>query len=188
MELMEAIYGRRAVRSYTNKEVPRQAIRTLAEAAVQAPCALNKQAWAFGVFQGRELLKDFSDRAKLHFLEKFSPGSDPHVRTREMLTDPEYNIFYDAATLIVVFANPDGGQFAVGSCYLAAQNLMLAAHGMGLGTCPIGFAQSWLDLDEVKTELGIPVQYTAVLPMILGYPAGIPEKPARSQPEIFNWI
>jgi nitroreductase len=57
---------------------------------------------------------------------------------------------------------------------------------MGLATCPIGFAQPWLDVDEVKSDLGIPSQYTAVLPLILGYPAANPEKPQRAQPEIFE--
>lgn len=187
MELTEAIYGRRAVRSYMGKEVTREVIRKLVDAAIQAPSAMNSQAWAFSVFQGRQLLRDFSDRAKLHFLSHFSPGPDPHVQMREMLAEPGFNIFYDAATLLVVYATPNGGQFAVGDCFLAAENLMLAAHGMGLGTCPIGFAQSWLDLQDVKLELEIPVQFTAVLPMILGYPAKVPENPKRKRPEIINW-
>jgi len=187
MELMEAIYGRRAVRNYSSKEVTRPVIRKLLDAAVQAPSAMNSQAWAFALFQGRQLLKDFSDRAKLQFLANFSPGPDPHVQMREMLAEPGFNIFYDSGTLLVIYATPNGGQFAVGDCFLAGQNLMLAAHDLGLGSCPVGFAQSWLDLEDVKAELEIPVQYSAVLPVVVGYPAKIPEHPARKKPEMINW-
>jgi nitroreductase len=186
MDLIEAIYGRRAVRSYINKDVPLGAIRGLIEAAIQAPSALNLQPWAFVLVQGRKRLADYSERAKLHFLEHFCPGSDPRGQMREKLTEAGFNIFYDAGTLIVVYAKPNGGQFGLGDCYLAAQNLMLAAHAAGLATCPIGFAQPWLDTDEVKSDLGVPSQYTAVIPLVLGYPAENPEKPERAQPEIYD--
>jgi len=63
---------------------------------------------------------------------------------------------------------------------------MLAALDMGLGTCPIGFAQPWLDLDEVKAELGIPASYEAVFPLVIGYPEGSAENPRRSRPEFLN--
>jgi nitroreductase len=186
MELINAIYGRRAIRHFTGRDVPREVIGALAEAAAQAPSAMNSQSWAFAVFKGRDLLKDFSDRAKLYFLESFSPGSDPDVRMREYLTKPGYNIFHDAGTLIVIYAKPNHDRFAFGECYLAAQNLMLAAFDMGLGTCPIGFAQPWLDLDEVKAELSIPVGYSAVFPLVIGYPEGPAEDPHRSRPEFLN--
>lgn len=186
MELMKAIYGRRAVRHFTPRDVPREVIAALAEAAGQAPSAMNSQSWAFGVFKGLELLKDYSERAKLHFLEVFCPGSDPDVRMREVLTKPGYNIFHDAGTLVVIYAKPNHDRFAIGECYLAAQNFMLAAYDLGLGTCPIGFAQSWLDLDEVKSEQGIPASYSAVFPLVIGYPDGAPEDPQRSKPEFLN--
>lgn len=187
MDLLDALYGCRSVRSYTGAPVPRSVIEALADAAVQAPSPLNGQPWAFAVFQGRELLRNFSDRARLHFLQTFSPGSDPNGRMREALADPAYNIFYDAETLVVVLEKPVAGSFATGACFIAAHNLILAAHAMGLGTCPVSFVQPWMDLGDVKTELGIPETYSVVLPVIVGYPAGTPHKPARSQPEFVTW-
>jgi nitroreductase len=187
MELMNAIYGRRAIRRFTARDVPREVVAALAEAASQAPSAMNTQSWAFAVFKGVERLRDYSERAKQYFLESFSPGSsDPDVRMREVLTKKGYNIFHDATTLVVIYARPNHDRFAVGECYLAAQNLMLSAFDMGLGTCPIGFAQPWLDLDEVKAELGVPANYTAVFPLVLGYPDGQAEDPHRRRPEFLN--
>jgi nitroreductase len=186
MELIDAIYHRRACRDYTARAVSRSVLIELLKAAVQAPTGMHAEPWAFGVFQGKARLQDYSDRAKMHYLRVFDPGGDPHAMHHDMLGDPKFNIFYNATSLVVVYAKP-AGQFASVDCCLAAQNLMLAAHGMGLGTCPIGFAQPWLDLSEVKAELGIPDDYTAVLPIIVGYPAKAPDAVARKEPDIAIW-
>ena len=62
---------------------------------------------------------------------------------KDILSDPKFNVFYDAPVLIVI-ANKTEGPWATIDCALAAQNLMLAARAAGLGTCWIGFAQSFL--------------------------------------------
>jgi nitroreductase len=183
MELIDAIYGRRAVRDYTSQTVPRATIDELIDAAVQAPTALDEQPWVFAVIQGKGLLEDYSDRAKTHFLATFNPGNDPHSMRRDLLMDPGFNLFYNAGTLVVIYATPNR-HFAPVDCCLAAENLMLAAHAKGLGTCPVGFAQSWLDLSEIKTEIKISTDYTAVIPLIVGYPAKTPNAVPRKKPEI----
>jgi nitroreductase len=185
MELIEAIYGRRAVRKFTSQPVPRPILHELVQAAVQAPSAMNAQLWSFAFFQGAGRIREFSDRAKAHFLTVFPPGRDPHAMKHDLLNDPKFNLFYGAGTLVVVYAKP-GGQFAAVDCSLAAGNFMLAAHGMGLGTCPVGFAQPWFDVTEVKLELGIPTDYTAVLPIAIGYPAEAPAPAGRKEPEILG--
>jgi nitroreductase len=102
---------------------------------------------------------------------------------RDLLADPKFNIFYNAGTLVVIYCRPSL-QWAPIDCALAAENLMLAAYAMGLGTCPIGFAQSWLDDAEVKRELRVPGDLTAILPIIVGYPTKAPPKISRHKPEI----
>ena len=183
MELIEAIYGRRAVRDYSDRKVSHSLLHELIDAAIQAPTALDEQPWVFAVIEGKELLHDYSDRAKSHFLATFTPGNDPHSLRREMLRDPGFNLFYNAGTLVVVYAKP-GWKFAATDCCLAAENFMLAAHAKGLGTCPIGFAQPWLDLSEIKTSINISEDNTAVLPLTVGYPAKAPDPVPRKMPEI----
>lgn len=85
--------------------------------------------------------------------------------------NPEFCVFYDAGTLIVICAKPMG-PFAVADCWLAAENLMLAACAMGLGTCCIGSAVPALNTVDAKAELGIPLDVTAVAPIIVGVPSG----------------
>jgi len=187
MELIKAIYQRRSCRNYTSALVARPFIMDLLNAAVQAPSGMDAQPWTFAVIEGASRLKGYSDRAKMHFLRVFDPGRDPHAMHRELLADPKYNLFYNASTLVVVYAKPKG-QFASVDCCLAAENLMLAAVDKGLATCPIGFAQSWLDAAEVKAELRVPSDCTAVLPIIVGYPAGTTHEVARKEPEVASWL
>jgi nitroreductase len=108
-----------------------------------------------------------------------------HLRS-ELYEKPDYDIFHGAKTLIVIYATR--GRFNPNEdCCLAAENLMLAAYGMGLGTCPIGFARPWLELPEVKRELGVPGHYTAIFPLVVGYPARKAEPVPRNSPEIVSW-
>jgi hypothetical protein len=66
-------------------------------------------------------------------------GSAPAARhdSLAMLADPAFNLFYDAGTLIVVCRRM-AGAFADADCWLAVENLMLAATARGLGSCCIG--------------------------------------------------
>lgn len=185
MELHEAIYRRRSVRHFTDQEVTSATVMALLDAAIQAPSALNQQPWVFGVFHGRKLLQDFSERAKRYLMATSHPLFETHTRT-ELYHDTSYSIFHHAGTLIVIYAahghlNPNE------DCCLAAQNLMLAAHGLGLGTCPIGYARSWLDLPETKRQLGVPPDCTAVFPVVVGYPAAEPPPVPRRKAETVAW-
>ena len=185
MELTEAIQQRRAVRDYTQAKVAVSTLTELLQAAIQAPSAMNQQPWTFAVFQGRARLADYSVRAKAHFLATVLPAFGFHERG-DTLTDPAYNIFYNAGTLLVICARHHGLNPAE-DCCLAAQNFMLAAHAAGLGTCPIGIARPWLNLPEVKEELGLPPDVAAVVPLTVGYPATRPAPTLRRAPEILCW-
>ena len=186
VDVMEAIYARRAVRAYTARLVEEDKVRALIDAAIQAPSAVNQQPWAFVVIQNTALLQRISERAKQLTLAHLQPGT-ALFEHRSMLENPAFNVFYDASTLIVVCAGPAGSWPANEDCCLAAQNLMLAAHGLGLGTCPIGFAREALNEPQAKLELGIPADHSVVLPILVGYPRERPAPTARDAPRILGW-
>ena len=182
MELMEAIRTRRSVRKYTDQKVDNSTIEQLLDAAAQAPSASNSQPWAFAVIQDETWLEAFSIRAKNHLLSMVD--QDPAIaHYQAMLSNKDFNIFYNAKTLIVIYAKPFN-PYSYGDCCLAAQNLMLAAHDMGLGTCWIGFAHGLLDTPEVKAEFNIPTEYIVAAPLILGYPDGKQPQLSKKPPEI----
>jgi nitroreductase len=185
MELMEAIFQRRAVRSYTDQPVSKTTIMELLQAAIQAPSAVNQQPWAFAVIRGRKRLDEYSERAKQHMLAALPQSLALHRRS-DQLTNTNYHVFHHAGTVIVIYGKP--AQFAANEdCCMAAQNLLLAAHGMGLGTCPIGFVRPWLDLPAIKSEMGVPGNYSAIMPIVVGWPAGKTAPTSRTEPEIVAW-
>lgn len=185
VDVMEAIYGRRAVRAYTTRGVDADTIHELIDAAIHAPSAVNEQPWAFVVVQDSALLKRISDRAKKLSLVHLKPGT-PLWEHRAMLEDPSFNVFYDAGTLIAICAAP-GAWPSNEDCCLAGQNLMLAAHGLGLATCPIGFAREALNEPDAKRELGVPADHSVVLPIIVGYPREEPQPTPRRPARILCW-
>jgi nitroreductase len=185
MDVMEAIYQRRAVRAYTDRPVDKATVEALIKAATHAPSSMNEQPWAFAVVQSTSQLAKWSERIKAYVLKRLKPDS-PLAKYRDMISSPDYHVFHRAGTLIIICARPDTHN-GEEDCSLAAQNLMLAAHAMGLGTCPIGFARPWLSQARIKRSLSIPDGYAAVFPVVVGYPSGEPPPVQRRAPEILFW-
>jgi len=185
MNLHEAIHNRRATRQFTNEPVSEETIRQLIEAAIQAPSAVNAQPWFFSIVRDKALLTRISNASKSH-LSKAPPAGVPSHHLQELLADPNFDIFYAAPTLMVI-SSVTGGQWAVEDCSLAAQNLMLTAHEVGLGTCWIGFAQAWLETPEGKSAIRLPESHVPVAPIIIGHPKKPPPPVPRKEPRI-EWI
>ena len=187
VSVRDAIYSRRATREYLTKPVSEKQICALIDSAIRAPSAMNLQPWAFSVVQRPSLLKRISDAAKHKLLT--SPEWLHHKdRGHIPLEDSGFDIFYGARTLIVICAKDDPGFSPAGDCYLAGQNLMLAAHEMGLATCPIGLARDVLFEQVWKTELSIPKGYDVVLPIIVGYAATASPETQRAPANILSWV
>jgi nitroreductase len=184
MDIEQAIAGRRSVRDYAEAAVDEAAIRHLIEIAVLAPSAMNEQPWTFTVVRNQALLAEISRKAKAH-MRAILAGS-PQSEHFAALEDENFHIFYHAPVLIVISGSSPGSWIAE-DCALAAENLMLAAYGMGLGTCWIGFAQSYLNTEEGKGSLGLPGSWTPVAPIIVGHPMkSAPAVPRRAP--VVRWV
>jgi nitroreductase len=185
VEILDAIYRRRAVRDYTTQVVARETLDRLIDAAVQAPSAVNRQPWIFTVVQDQDLLDRISKNAKALMLATVPPGdTGEHFRT--LLNDPAYQIFYHAPALIVISAESDE-RWAVEDCSLAAENLMLAACAMGLGTCWIGFAEGYLQSLEGKRVVQLDPAVRPVAPIIVGHPKTLPPPVPRKAARV-QWV
>lgn len=185
MDLKQAIYTRRAVRNFTKEAVTDGALSELIDAAIQAPSAMNQQSWQFSIIRDRNVLVGISDKCKKHMLAHTPVGLMSHHFT-ELLSDPVFNIFYDAPALIVI-SNRADNRWTTEDCALAAENLMLTAQGLGLGTCWIGFAQAWLATEAGKSLLELSGGYQPIAPIIVGHPEQLPPPVARRMPEV-HWI
>ena len=155
MDVFEAIKGRRSIRQFTDEPIGKDALEKLLDAARWAPTASNQQRWRFVVVTSPSL-KDL--------VRKFAPG-----------------IFVMPAAFIVICVEkaPDANPLAevtyLADCAIAAQNIMLAAYGMGIGTCVV-LSYAKVAIAEI---LNIPEGIEPLLVLTLGYPAEAPEPPPR---------
>ena len=103
MELRDAIYGRRATRSFLKTAITRTTIMSLIDAAIQAPSAMNDQPWHFVAIRNAALLGDIAAAAKAYAL-KMSAENHHAARLHDVLMLDDYQIFYDAPALVVISA------------------------------------------------------------------------------------
>jgi nitroreductase len=170
MTIFETILARRSVRRYKSRRVDRTTISILLEAAVHAPTAIHQEPWAFVIIQDKALLRSISDQAKPLFVaEAQEKGLEQAGHSFDIFKYPDFNIFYDATTLILICGKTTAPTYEA-DCWLAAENLMLAACAMGLGSCVIGSALPALNLAETKIKLNIPEKFSVVAPIVVGYP------------------
>lgn len=187
IDLMHAIYDRRSVRDYLPAPVSSELIHILLDAAMQAPSALHEEPRAFVVIQDKTIMDRLSESCKAEFLnDKNKYASEQSKHVFEVVTQNDFNTFYNAGTLIVIYSTFPG-PFVAADCWLAAENLMLAAYAKGLGSCVIGLALSALNLPEWKQELGISADMTAQVSMILGWPKGKTLEVSHKPANILAW-
>jgi nitroreductase len=194
LSALDAIFARRSVRAYTSQKLDTDTVRSLLDAATQAPTAVHMEPWAFAIVQDVAMLKRTSDRAKESWKQEAARYRDLHTNHDAASQDafaarvaqPDFNIFYDASTLIAICARRLG-PFVTADCWLAAENLMLAACALGLGTCCIGSAVPALNRADTKSELGIPYDVDVIAPIIVGVPREPGVEVTRKDPEILCW-
>ena len=151
--VIKAIADRRSVRAYTDVPVEREQIEAILEAGVWAPSGNNLQPWRFVVVTNEELVD------KLATLTVYRSW----VKTAPCLI----LVYYDTSKEDdKVFLLERKHQQAMGACI---QNMLLASHSLGLGTCWIGEILKQQDKVNQITGVGRPVELTAMI--TLGYSA-----------------
>lgn len=181
MNVLDAIRERRAVRAYRPQRVDEATLQTLLVAATQAPSARNAQPWSFVVVEDRALLRRISRQT----IQRMA--ANPYWRMYASFHDPDFDIFYGAPTLVMICARRNGLDPA-GDCHLAGANLMLAAHALGLATCPIGLAREELSVDAMRRDLAIPDGVDPALPIVVGYAREPVPRTQRNPPLVHAWL
>lgn len=187
--VLEAIRMRRSVRTYDPRPVPRDAVASLLQAAIEAPSGMNTQPWRFVVVEDPAFHRKLVARAVPNSKKYLEPlrDADPArfaamMRRYEELEDP---VYYSAPIIIFVIGS---GPYAADSCPLACENLMLAAQSLGFGTCWVKLGSLVTDDPDVVGALELKEGESIFGPILLGYPKQpAPQAPARRAP-VVKWI
>lgn len=184
MDILECINSKRSIRAYTDEIIPEETLRNLIELGTKASTGSGMEPWGFVIIRDKNEIDQLSEMSKkylLNNLEKY-----PYLNQYEnWLKNPEYSIFNHANTLLIIYGNTESHWY-VYDCSLAAGNIMLAAHSMGIGTCWIGFAEHTLNTKEFKERYRVPEKYELVCPMSMGYMKAKLAPPKRNIPIIFH--
>jgi len=173
--IINNILTRRAIRKYTNEQVSAGQLDTIMKAAIYAPSTLNKQSWEIRVIQNPAIIAEINNRFLAFAQGKEFQGSAARYR------EPGFSISHHAPTLIVM-ASEKMSTHAKLDVGISLENILLSAHALGLGTCPLGTLVPVLNRPEnadILKLLNIPDDYEVTINIALGYPAESPEAPIR---------
>lgn len=170
-DVIEAIMERRSIRKYADRAVEKEKLEIIAECGVYAPNAMNAQKWEVRVV---------TDPAWINGMTELQLGTMDAEKADAMRKDPSFrNIFRNGTALFVVAVKPEG--MTMIDAGLMGENMMLAAHSLGLGSCCLGSAAGFLKspvaaeyLEQLDFKDGYEVQYI----IAVGYPD---EKPAKTK-------
>ncbi len=173
-DVLETIMHRRAIRRFGPKQIEEAALQQILQAGLYAPSAGGRQGVIFAVCQDKAVNERLGKikRANSHFrmstATSFVSHEQPSIVDDAKLT----NAFYDAPTVITMFA-PKNFLFSAEDCAAAAENMMLAADALGIGSCYIG--QGWTAFadpygQQILRQRSIPTDRYAVMQLLLGYP------------------
>ena len=174
MEAIEAIRTRRSVRKFSDRPVEPEKLQAVLEAAQMAPSWANMQCWRFVVVRAPEVKAQISELSNV----------EAYFAPRGYKANPALKALAEAPVVIVACAVPEQSGDVRGQDYyltdvgIATENLMLAAHALGLGSVFVGVFEE----DKLRDLLNIPQAVRIVGLFPLGYPqgelrAGPPRKP-----------
>ncbi len=212
-EVEDVIYRRRSVRYFKKKQVPEYLIRRILEAGRFAPSAGNAQTWKFIVVRDQKMLDDMAEtvvdvtkKAK-KFADYIEPGQEKKLGRAKFIMKRMPNMFHpipfgamkymaegklgvwdNAPTVILILADkhtPGDPSIDVG---ITGQNMVLAAHSYGLGTCWVSFAKP-LGMDRKwKKVFGIRYPYKLYTSLAIGYPQGNPDGYVPRETAAVDWF
>ncbi|MCX6333223.1 MAG: nitroreductase family protein [Bacteroidia bacterium] len=163
MELYEGLLSRRSIRKYTGEKIDEGKIQVIIKAGMYAPSARNRRPWHFIVIDDKSVLKSI------------------------MNVHPYASMLSEASHAIVVCGDEtqeNGPGYYKLDCSAASQNILLAAHSLGIGAVWLGIEPKKERIEAVSRLLGLPSHIHPLSIISLGVPVKIPEGiPDRFEPE-----
>ena len=188
--LLHYLRTRRSVREFADTPVARELVEQLIDAAAWAPSAGNRQDWYFSIVGSPDVKAAMASAVRRKWQQITAENQDLGFAQELANYTVSFADFDQAPVVIAVsaakpnsaqrrllgeYAGPTAGSFA--SAAMAAENLMVAAHALGLGTCCMTGALA--ASEELCQILGLSGRREVVCLVALGYPRCHPSAPAR---------
>lgn len=212
-ETERVILSRRSVRLYTKEQVPEFMVKRILEAGRFAPSAGNAQPWKFVVLRDPEIMNGITDtvvklckmlRVTMDYRREgfqwLRPLTKFWIRLRyndlhwvplgaaSLIAEGKLGLWHGAPTVILVFKDVRGVSNPDLDCGIAGQNMVLAAHSMGLGTCWVGFVRPAFEYTgKWKKSFGIKFPYKFASSLAVGWPKGEPDGMVERQTHAIDW-
>ena len=199
MDLIRAMEERRSVRAFLDRPVEREKLERLLQLATRAPSAINLQPWEITVVFGEEkkrlsrvLVKRMRERniscapgarnrlpevfleRQRGLLDVILPNLPDEASFEDFINEGSCN-FYGAPSAVIIVIDEVFSSVRLTDIGILLGYLLLAAHAMGLGTCPVGLITAFDD--DIRELLNIPDQKQVVIGVGVGYPE--PEDPVN---------
>lgn len=195
-QLVRLMLSRRSCRNYAHRTLEQKLLEDLVRIGTTAPSGTNSQGWTFTILPQRPAVESLGNLVAAYFAKLNRLATNPVLRTflrllgkpalanyyrryhttiaqglREWAEHGRDRLFHGAPAAIIVGSRP-GASCPKEDALLATQNILLAAHTMGLGSCLIGFAVAAMAKDpKIQQRLGIPKDEAIHAVIALGYPA-----------------
>lgn len=193
-QLVRLMRSRRSVRNYSDRPVPLDLLMDLIKIGASAPSGTNSQKWTFSILSKRADVANLGDKVAGFFTRLNRQANKIVLRkTLQLFGKPELRnyykryyktvadalkdwhdkkidrLFHGAPAAILVGSQP-GASCPAEDALLATQNILLAAHSMGLGTCLVGYVVEAVKRDKsIKKYLDIPPEEKIYSVIAIGY-------------------
>ena len=212
-EVEDPIYRRRSARFYKKQQVPEYLVRRLLETARFAPSSGNAQPWKFIVVQDRKMIEEMTRDVVafcklacrfIDYLDGWNPLKEWTAKLMQrlmnnllhpipfaalkLIAEEKLGLWHGAPTVIIMLTDkrcPGDPAVDVG---IAGENLVLAAHSYGLGTCWVSFCTPLKMMPKWRKRLGIRYPYKLVTSIALGYPRGVPDGYVTRETSAIDWF
>jgi len=179
-ELVRNIVERRTIRKYQPEQIREDLLEQILQAGLFAPNAGGNQSPVIIVCQSEEINERLGRVNRATFPGNptgrlFGAKEQPSIADDASIQ----SAFYGAPTVLTLFAPKDVYNFTL-DCAVAAENIMVAAHALGIGSCLVARARETFQSQygrALLAEWGIQDNYEPKLHIVLGYPAGTYPQP-----------
>ena len=193
--LVQLMASRRSCRNFTDQPVERALLEDLMKIGITAPSGTNSQSWTFTILPQKKAVQTFAERVASFFERLNTTAKKTLLRLFLKLIgkgelDAYYHGYYrkvkeaidewhgsgndplfHGSTAAILVGSKPGASCPAEDALLATQNILLAAHSMGLGSCLIGYAVAAMKKDRsIQRSIGIPVEEEIHAVIALGYP------------------